>query len=68
MTSAGPTRRRRIDDVYSNSAWNENHDYTYDDTVQNDEAYIYDKNGNRTGNRTGNQTHLGTTTRAIASK
>jgi RHS repeat-associated protein len=61
------SRITQIDDVFSNSAWNETHDYTYDDTdqltaadhsVQNDEAYAYDANGNRTGN----QTHLGATT------
>jgi RHS repeat-associated protein len=67
LTYDAASRITAIDSVFSNSAWNENHDYTYDDTnqltaadhsAQNDEAYAYDKNGNRTGN----QTHLGATT------
>lgn len=50
-----------MDEVFSNSSWNETHDFTYDDTdqlktadhsLQSDEAYGYDKNGNRTGNQT----------------
>lgn len=64
------SRISAIDSVFSNSAWDETHDFGYDDTdqltsadhsVQDDEAYAYDENGNRTGN----QTHLGATTSSI---
>jgi RHS repeat-associated protein len=66
LTYDARSRITAIDDVFSNSSWNETHAYTYDNTdqltvanhsAQNDESYAYDKNGNRTGN----QTHLGTT-------
>jgi RHS repeat-associated protein len=62
-----PARLSEVDDVFSNSSWNETHVHTYDHddqltatnhSVQNDEAYGYDINGNRSGN----QTHLGATT------
>jgi RHS repeat-associated protein len=60
------SRITAIDDVFSNLAWSETHDFTYDNddqltatnhSVQNDESYAYDVNGNRTGS----QTHLGAT-------
>jgi RHS repeat-associated protein len=67
ITNDARGRITEIDDVFSNSAWNETHVNTYDHddqltatdhSVQSDEAYGYDLNGNRTGS----QTHLGATT------
>jgi RHS repeat-associated protein len=65
-------RITNIDSVFANSAWDETHAYTYDDTdqliaadhsLQDDEAYGWDKNGNRSGN----QTFLGSTTSSTTS-